>query len=183
MDENLNSLRAYTIVASFVVDAMDTCVSLEFAVFVSGNWPAKAIFPVLRNLPGNNMTYVTDPIGDLLTRMRNAQKARHSECCIPWSRMKEQLCEILRDNGWINDIIVSGDDPHKEMTVSFVPDKPTLELKRISKPGRRVYQNVSELKPVLRGFGMAIITTSQGLLTDKEAREKKIGGEVLCTVS
>jgi len=97
--------------------------------------------------------------------------------------MKEQLCEILRDNEWINDVVVSGDDPHKEMTISFVPDKPVLELKRISKPGRRVYQNVSELKPVLRGFGMAVITTSQGLLTDKEAREKKVGGEILCTVS
>ncbi|MBU0766546.1 30S ribosomal protein S8 [Patescibacteria group bacterium] len=129
------------------------------------------------------MTYVTDPIGDLLTRIRNAQSARHNHCQAPWSRTKEQLCELLRDNDWIADVTVSGEDPKKIMTVTFNPKKPKLELSRISKPGRRVYKGTQELRPILHGYGTAILTTSQGLMTDKEARKKKIGGEVLCTIA
>ncbi|MCF7844269.1 MAG: 30S ribosomal protein S8 [Kiritimatiellales bacterium] len=129
------------------------------------------------------MTYVTDPIGDLLTRMRNAQSARKGDCNVPWSRMKEQLCELLRDNDWIADVSVYGEDPKKYMTVTFNPEKPNLELSRVSKPGRRVYKSMQDLRPVLNGYGTAILTTSQGLMTDKQAREKKVGGEVLCTIA
>jgi len=97
--------------------------------------------------------------------------------------MKEQLCEILRDNGWIADVMVAGEDPKKYMIISFNPEKMNLEIKRISKPGRRVYQQVSDMRPILYGYGMAVLTTSQGLMTDKTAKEKKIGGEVLCTIA
>lgn len=128
------------------------------------------------------MPLMNDPIGDLLTRMRNAQAARKGVCMIPWSRMKEQLCSVLQREGWIEKVDVAGEDPFKEIRVAFVPGK-KLTLTRVSKPGRRVYKGTKELKPVLRGFGMAVLTTSKGLLTDDEARQQGVGGEILCTVS
>lgn len=129
------------------------------------------------------MVIVSDPIGDLITRMRNAQHARRPTCRAPWSRLKQQLLELLKSEGWIADVTVVGEEPKQDLEVTFHPDKPTLELKRVSKPGRRAYTSSLELKPVLQGFGIAVLTTSKGLLTDKEARKQKVGGEVLCTVS
>ncbi len=128
------------------------------------------------------MTMLNDPIGDLLTRMRNAQHARKNSCSAPLSKIKLQLCEILKREGYIENVEVVGDAPKQDLTVTFVPGK-IIEVKRISKPGRRSYEATANLKPVLNGYGMAIITTSKGLLTDKEARAQKVGGEVLCTVS
>lgn len=129
------------------------------------------------------MSPVSDPIGDLLTRMRNAQAARHESCRAPWSRILEQLCGLLRQEGWIADVRVIGDEPKKELEVTFDREKPRLTLQRISKPGRRAYSGAKELPPVLEGFGIAVVSTSQGLMTDKEARKRGVGGEVLCTVS
>lgn len=128
------------------------------------------------------MTYVTDPIGDLLTRMRNAQSARKKTCQAPWSRMKQELCELLKREGWIEDVAVVGEEPKLSVEITFVPGK-QLTLERISTPGRRVYSKSVDIRRVLRGYGHAIITTSEGLLTDVEARKRKIGGEVLCTIS
>jgi small subunit ribosomal protein S8 len=128
------------------------------------------------------MTYVNDPIGDFLTRMRNAQNARKSFCRAPFSRIKQDMAEVLKRDGWIQEVAVVGDEPKLELEVTFVPGK-TVEFTRVSKPGRRVYSSTDELMPILRGFGAAILTTSQGILTDKEARQRKIGGEVLCTIS
>ncbi len=128
------------------------------------------------------MPYVTDPIGDLVTRMRNAQSARKHTCSAPWSTLKQELCELLKREGWLDDVKVEGDAPHQELTVTFVPGK-QLTLERISKPGRRHYSKSVDLKPILRGYGIAVVTTSQGLMTDKDARKKKVGGEVLCTIS
>lgn len=129
------------------------------------------------------MVIVSDPIGDLLTRMRNAQGARHSSCRAPWSKMKVQLLELLKREGFVEDVKVIGEEPKLEVEVFFSKDHPKLEVKRVSKPGRRMYSPASELKPVLSGFGFAVLTTSKGLLTDKEARQQKVGGEVLCTIS
>lgn len=129
------------------------------------------------------MTVVNDPIGDLLTRMRNAQHARRATCRAPWSKLKQQLLELLKRDGWIADVAIVGEEPKQDLEVTFASDKPTLELKRVSKPGRRAYTSSSELRPVLQGFGSAILTTSAGLMTDKEARKQKVGGEVLCTIS
>lgn len=128
------------------------------------------------------MSYVNDPIGDLLTRMRNAQKARKAVCSAPHSKMKLQLCELLKKEGWIADVKVTGEAPKQDIEVTFDPEKKLL-LSRVSKPGRRVYAKSEELKPVLRGYGIAVLTTSEGIMTDAEARKKKIGGEVLCTVA
>lgn len=128
------------------------------------------------------MTYVNDPIGDFLTRMRNAQSARKAFCRAPFSRIKQDMAEVLKRDGWIQDVAVVGEEPKLELEVTFMPGK-TVEFTRISKPGRRIYSGTDELMPILRGFGAAILTTSQGILTDKEARQRKIGGEVLCTIS
>jgi small subunit ribosomal protein S8 len=129
------------------------------------------------------MTHVTDPIGDLLTRMRNAQSVRKTECRAPWSRVKEQLLSLLKAEGWIADVRTEGEGVTREVVVQFADDRPQLTVKRMSKPGRRVYTGHAELRPVLQGYGIAILTTSQGLMTDVEARKRKIGGEVLCTIA
>ena len=129
------------------------------------------------------MVNLSDPIGDLLTRLRNAQKVGHTSCMAPHSRMKRDILETMKRDGWIADVKEIGEVPAKELEVTFIPEKQKMELKRISKPGRRMYKNCSELKPVLNGFGIAIISTSHGVMTDKEARAKKIGGEVLCTIA
>jgi len=128
------------------------------------------------------MTVVTDPIGDLLTRMRNAQGARRGTCSAPWSRIKQELCELLKKEGWLQDVRVTGEAPKQDLEVEFVPGK-TLTLARVSTPGRRVYAKAGDLKSVLRGYGIAVITTSEGLLTDTEARKRNVGGEILCTVA
>ncbi len=129
------------------------------------------------------MTYVTDPLGDLLTRMRNAQSSGAMRCAVPYSKLKHQLCELLAKNEWISGVQVEGEGVEKLLVVSFAKDKPSLMLKRVSKPGRRVYMHVSDLRPVLQGYGMAVLTTNKGLMTDVDARKARIGGEVLCTVA
>ncbi len=128
------------------------------------------------------MSFVNDPIGDFLTRMRNAQAARRKTCRAPLSRLKKELCDLLVREGWLQSVEVLGDAPKQEIEVTFVAGK-TLTLTRKSTPGRRLYARVQDLHPVLRGYGQAILTTSQGLMTDEEARTKKVGGELLCTVS
>lgn len=129
------------------------------------------------------MAVLSDPIGDLLTRIRNAQSAGRTQCRAPWSKIKLSLCELLAREGMIQGVATEGTAPRQELVITFASDRPVLSLSRVSTPGRRVYRSVEELEPVENGFGIAVLTTSQGLLTDREARQKKIGGEVLCTVS
>ncbi len=129
------------------------------------------------------MVLLNDPIGDLLTRIRNAQAAGNPSCRAPWSSIKEQLCRLLVKGEWLASVEVEGEEPKQELIVTFRADREPLELKRVSKPGRRVYSPSKDLLPVRRGFGIAILTTSQGLMTDRDARMKKVGGEVLCTIS
>ena len=90
---------------------------------------------------------------------------------------------MLKREGLISDVQIEGEEKEKEIVLTFSKDCPSLSLKRMSKPGRRMYMGKDAIKPVLRGFGIAVVTTSQGLMTDNEARKKGIGGEVLCTVS
>ncbi|TSC60767.1 MAG: small subunit ribosomal protein S8 [Candidatus Peregrinibacteria bacterium Greene0416_62] len=129
------------------------------------------------------MSPVNDPIGDLLTRIRNAQGARREGCTAPYSALKHELLNVLKKEGWIADVAVEGEIPEKELIVTFAPEKMKLTIKRVSTPGRRVYSPAKELKPILHGFGVAILTTSKGLMTDIEAKKQKVGGEVLCTIS
>jgi small subunit ribosomal protein S8 len=141
-----------------------------------------ATFLVLKNLPGNFMTF-TDPIGDLVTRMRNAQHGRHTECRAPWSRIKQAICDLMKTEGFLADVQVEGEGVEKKVVAVFRTDRPVLTLKRISTPGSRKYVGSADIRHHLHGSAMAVISTSAGLVTDKAAREQNIGGEILCTVS
>lgn len=128
---------------------------------------------------------VTDPISDFLTRIRNASKAKKVRVEIPSSQMKEGLAEILKKNGFIYDFKVDEDNKQNIITIllRYTDGKPAITgLKRISKPGLRVYAKASDLPRVYNGLGTAVISTSKGLLTEKEARSQSTGGEVVCYV-
>ena len=129
---------------------------------------------------------MTDPIADMLTRIRNGNNARHSSVEIPASKMKKNLVQILLDEGFIEGYNVIEDDKQGIITVDLKygknNEKVISGLKRISNPGLRVYARSHEIPKVLGGLGIAIISTSKGVVTDKVARKEGIGGEVLCYV-
>ncbi len=127
---------------------------------------------------------MTDPIADMLTRIRNAQMARRSLVLVPFSKIKMRIAEILQREGYIGDITrQEGTPPMLSLVLKYTDRMPAIqEIKRESKPGHRMYRKAEEIPKVLNGYGRAIISTPQGLMTDKEAREKKIGGEVICSV-
>ena len=132
------------------------------------------------------MLPLTDPIGDLIARMRNAQNARRSTCRAPHSRIKKQLCEVLKREGYIWDWEEMEGRPTNLLRVhlKYGPngERVIRRIRRVSKPGRRVYSGAAAMKPVLGGLGICIISTSRGVISDREARQRKLGGEVLCEV-
>ncbi len=124
---------------------------------------------------------MTDPIADMLTRIRNAHMALHQEVRVPRSKMKESLAAILKDEGYIEDFAVDGDTI--VLTLKYVKGKPAIEgLKRLSKPGRRVYVGALDIPRVQNGLGICILSTSKGVLEGDRAREQKAGGELLCEI-
>ena len=130
---------------------------------------------------------MTDPISDLLTRIRNAHMVNHDQLTIPGSNQKLEVCRILKEQGYIEDYTEEGDDAVSRQirVVLKYNDKgePAIRrLRRVSMPGRRVYRKADELKPVLSGLGVGIVSTSKGLLSDAQAREQRLGGEVLCEI-
>ena len=130
---------------------------------------------------------MSDPIADMLTRIRNANTAKHDTVDVPASKMKIAIADILLNEGYITkyDIVEDGNFKTIRITLKYGADKNEKVisgLKKISKPGLRVYANSEELPRVLGGLGTAIISTNQGVITDKEARKLQIGGEVLCFV-
>ncbi|MBQ9299727.1 MAG: 30S ribosomal protein S8 [Clostridia bacterium] len=130
---------------------------------------------------------MNDPIADMLTRIRNAQIARHDSVTMPASNTKKAIAKILLDEGYIKsfDVIDDGLQGQIKVTLKYVNGKSTpviAGLKRISKPGLRVYARCEELPKVLGGLGVAIISTSKGLMTDRAARKENLGGEVLCYI-
>ena len=129
---------------------------------------------------------ITDPIADMLTRIRNAGTAKHETVDVPASKMKKSIAEILLNEGYIKSyqMIDDGTQGVIRITLKYLPgkEKAIQGLKRVSKPGLRVYAGADELPQVLRGLGIAIISTSSGLVTDKEARKLGVGGEVICYV-
>ena len=128
---------------------------------------------------------MTDPIADMLTRIRNGLQARHEVVEMPANKEKIEIAKILKEEGFITEFAVAG-DVKKTLTVTlkYGPNKEKVinGLKRVSKPGLRVYAKVDEVPRVLNGLGIAIISTSHGLMTDKEARAKHVGGEVVAYV-
>lgn len=129
---------------------------------------------------------MSDPIADMLTRIRNASSANHKTVNIPYSNIKKRLADILLEEGYVSKVEVIEGDPRDDIriTLKYMPDKEQVisGLKRISKPGLRIYAGKKDLPKVLNGLGIAIISTSQGVMTDREARKAGIGGEVLCYV-
>ena len=129
---------------------------------------------------------MTDPISDMLTRIRNGQKARKVSVSMPASSAKEAVARVLKDEGYITDYSVAGEGASKELSVElkYFEGVPVIEsIRRASRPGLRIYRGKEELPKVLGGLGVAIVSTSAGVMSDREAREKGIGGEVLCIVS
>ncbi len=129
---------------------------------------------------------ITDPIADMLTRIRNAGNAKHDTVDVPASRMKKSITEILQSEGYIKayQIIDDGTQGVIRITLKYLPgrEKAIQGIKRVSKPGLRVYAGADELPRVLKGLGIAIISTSKGVMTDKQARAENVGGEVLAFV-
>jgi small subunit ribosomal protein S8 len=129
---------------------------------------------------------MTDPIADMLARIRNANLAYKEEVGIPASRLKEDIARLLQREGYVAGYRIEGDQPKKRIVIEmkYGPERErTISgLKRVSRPGRRVYADRSRLPRVLGGLGVAILSTSQGLMTDRQAARRGIGGEVLCHV-
>ena len=131
--------------------------------------------------------HITDPIADMLTRIRNANNAKHDTVDVPASNMKKAIAQILLDEGYIKNFqtINDGTQGVIRITLKYVQpgkEKAITGLRRVSKPGLRVYAGAEELPRVLRGLGIAIVSTSKGVMTDKKAREAHVGGEVLAFV-
>jgi small subunit ribosomal protein S8 len=128
----------------------------------------------------------TDPISDLLARIRNAHLAKHDRLDVPASRLKAEVCRILKEEGYIRNFRLIDGSPRSSLRVflrySEEGEPAIRHLRRASRPGRRVYRKADELKPVLNGLGIGIVSTSQGLLSDRVARERRLGGELVCEV-
>jgi small subunit ribosomal protein S8 len=129
---------------------------------------------------------VTDPIADMLTRIRNGIHARHEAVEMPASKMKLELAKILKAEGYIKNFKVVQDQKQGllKLFLKYDDDRQSAidSIRRISKPGRRIYSGVDDIPKVKNGLGIAIISTSRGIMTDRRAREEKVGGEVLCTI-
>lgn len=129
---------------------------------------------------------MTDPIADMLTRIRNALSARKKVISLPASRMKLEIVRILKEEGYIEDYRYIDEKPQAKIEIVLKYDeqkRPVISgLRRVSKPGRRIYLGYQKLPRVMDGLGIAIVSTSQGIMTDHEARKRKVGGEVICEI-
>ncbi|PAF55393.1 30S ribosomal protein S8 [Mycoplasmopsis agassizii] len=131
------------------------------------------------------MAFIIDPIADMLTRIKNAVKRKHKNVAFPYSNIKERILEIMAKEGFIVGYTIEGNGVEKTLVVELKYKGSTsaiFDLKRVSKPSLRVYVSANEVPNVLNGFGLAIISTSKGLLTDKQARKENIGGEVIAYI-
>ena len=129
----------------------------------------------------------TDPIGDMLTRVRNASSARHEKVLVPASNLKARIAEVLKAEGFILDFVLHKDDGHQgaiTILLKYGQDRePAIsDIKRVSKPGLRRYVDTGQIPRVLNGMGIAILSTSKGVMVDRDARKQKVGGELICTV-
>jgi len=129
----------------------------------------------------------TDPIGDMLSRIRNASSARHEKVLVPGSNLKTRIAEVLKSEGFIKDYVLHKDEAKQGAMTIFLkygPDRePAIsDIKRVSKPGLRRYVATGNIPRVLNGLGIAILSTSKGVMVDRDARKQKVGGELICTV-
>jgi len=129
---------------------------------------------------------INDPVGDLITRIRNAQMRRHDNLVVPASKLRAWVLDVLQNEGYIRGytrVELEGEKPSLEVELKYAEGAPVIQsIKRISKPGRRVYTAVNELTPVRNGLGISIISTPKGVMSDSAARDANVGGEILCQV-
>lgn len=129
---------------------------------------------------------MTDPVADLLTRIRNSLLMGHDELVVPASNLKKSICEVLVSEGYVREVTKKDDGKQGLLVVGlkYGPGRSPVinELRRVSRPGRRVYVNVTDIPRVQNGLGIAILSTSQGVVADRQARKNRVGGELLCTV-
>ena len=129
---------------------------------------------------------MTDPISDMLTRIRNAQLVGHAEVAMPASKLKASIAQVLKDEGYIEDFALRDKDAKRELAIAlkYYAGRPVIErLERVSKPGLRVYRGRNDIPKIMNGLGVAILSTSRGVMTDRKARASGVGGEVLCIVA
>jgi small subunit ribosomal protein S8 len=129
---------------------------------------------------------MTDPIADMLIRIRNAQMVGHAEVAMPASKLKGAIAKVLKDEGYIEDFAMRENGGHKELAIAlkYYAGRPVIErLERVSKPGLRVYKGSDDIPRIMNGLGVAILSTSRGVMTDRKARADGVGGEVLCIVA
>ena len=129
---------------------------------------------------------MSDPIADMLTRIRNAQMTEKVSVAMPSSQLKVAIAKVLKDEGYIEDFRVAGEaaKPQLEIALKYYAGRPVIEkIERISKPGLRIYRGKEDLPRIMNGLGVAIVSTSKGVMTDRKARASGIGGEVLCVVA
>ena len=127
---------------------------------------------------------LSDPIGDMLARIKNAQVRNHSKVSLPSSKFKAKIADVLKSEGYIIDYKINDDKkPSIEINLKYNSANPVINtIERISKPGRRIFSSASSLPKINNGLGIAIVSTPQGVMTDVEARKKKLGGEIICKV-
>jgi small subunit ribosomal protein S8 len=129
---------------------------------------------------------MSDPIADMLTRIRNGQMVEKSSVTMPSSKLKVAIAQVLKDEGYIEEFVVGGDagKPQLEVTLKYYAGRPVIEhIERVSRPGLRIYKGCHDIPSVMNGLGVAIVTTPKGVMTDRKARQTGIGGEVLCYVA
>ena len=129
---------------------------------------------------------MSDPIADMLVRIRNAQMVGHTEVAMPASKIKASIAQVLKDEGYIEDFALRDEGPKKQLRIGlkYYAGRPVIErLERVSKPGLRVYRGRDDIPRVMNGLGVAILSTSRGVMTDRKARATGVGGEVICYVA
>lgn len=155
---------------------------MAFAAYASERWPIKVSSPVLKNQAGSIMV---DPIADMFNRIRNAQMVGKPVVLVPFSNIKFNIAQILEKNKFIDKVDKKGRKTGRflDITLKYNNKTPVISgIKKFSKPGQRIYLPFGEIKPVMGGYGIAIISTSKGLMTNKEARKQKLGGELICEI-
>jgi small subunit ribosomal protein S8 len=125
---------------------------------------------------------MTDPISDMLNRIRNSQAVSQESVHIPYSKIKHEIASIMQKEGYIKDVENKGRKEKKVIKVTFKKDQQVLGLRRVSKPGQRIYVSHKDIKSVKGGYGIAVISTPKGLMSSKEARKNRLGGEIICEV-
>jgi small subunit ribosomal protein S8 len=158
---------------------------LDFAEYVLENWPIKEKFRELKNQAGNLYKNMTDPITDMLNQIRNAEAVEKTEILIPYSKIKNEIANLLAKEGFVGEVKKATKGKIKALKIALKYDNgiPAIAgLKRVSKPGQRIYESVHDIRKVHGGFGISIVSTSKGLMTNNEAKKSKLGGEIICQV-